>query len=163
VWFSFFRKCTWVRLLPKHLTSTSFTFLQSLTQLTLAASPQRNSSSPELLFPSAQVRVGDPLFGRLPPLPTLRLPGLATRLTAYSLRLLVSFVSHSPRSWDLPLRSLTSREMLPCFHRNSPTCCFFHTLRKQQPLARRCESQLLGFTPRQKPLRLTAPKHSSPE
>jgi hypothetical protein len=128
--------------------SPSLAFLQSLTQLTLAASPQRCGSSHELLFPSAQVRIGDPLFGRLPPLPSFRLPGLFTRLTVYSLRFLVSFVSHSPRSWDSPLRSLTSCEVLRCLHRNGPTCRSSHALRKQQPLARRREPQLLGFTPR---------------
>jgi hypothetical protein len=42
-------------------TSTSFAFLQSLTQLILAGSPQRSSSSPGLPFPSAQVRIEGPL------------------------------------------------------------------------------------------------------
>jgi hypothetical protein len=145
------------------LPSASFTFLQSLTQLILAASPQRRGSSHELWFPSAQVRIEGPLVDRLPPLPTFRLPGLATRLTISSLRFLVSFVSHSPRSWDSPLRSLTSRQVSRCSHRNGPTCCSSHTLREQQPLARRCEPQLLGFVPRGKPLSLTVPKHGHSE
>ena len=39
--------------------------------------------------------------------PSFRLQGLATLLTAYSPRTLVSFVSCSQHPWDLPLRSLT--------------------------------------------------------
>jgi hypothetical protein len=47
------------------------------------------------------------VFGGLPPPPSGRLQGLITLLTVFALRLLVSFVSHSPRSWDFPLRSFT--------------------------------------------------------
>jgi len=39
---------------------------------------------------------------------TFRLQGLVTLLTAYSLRSRAGFVSHRPRSWDLPFGAFSS-------------------------------------------------------
>jgi hypothetical protein len=101
---------------------TSSAFLQSLTQQILAWSPQWPGSSHGLLVPPAQVSIEGPLSGKVPRLPTFRLQGLASLLTVSSLRSLVSFVAHSPRSWDFPLRSYRSRQVRWCFHPRLPTC-----------------------------------------
>jgi len=42
---------------------------------------------------------------------TFRLQGLATLLTAYSLRNRAGFVSHRQRSWDLPFGAFSSRKV----------------------------------------------------
>jgi hypothetical protein len=66
--------------------SSSFAFLQSLVQSTLAAPPQRSGSSHGLCFPSARPNIEGPLVVGLPdPLP-FRLQGLVTLLAVFSLR-----------------------------------------------------------------------------
>jgi hypothetical protein len=89
-------------------TPTSFIFLQSITQQVLAAQPQQ--AAPLLGFRSLQHKSESLVhfMASSPHSPTFRLQGLVTLLTVSSQGLLVSFVSHLPRSWDSPLRSFAS-------------------------------------------------------
>jgi hypothetical protein len=100
--------------------SASCVFLQSVTQLNLADRPQPISSSHELSVPSAHVRIEDPPVRGLCMPATFRLQGLATLLTAFSLRSLAGFFSNRQRSWDSPLRSLTSRQVSGTFPPGTP-------------------------------------------
>jgi len=102
LWFSFSGVCRSRFQLPGKNLSASSAFLQSLTQLTLADRPQPVSSSRGLLFPSAQVRIEGPLHRGFCLPATFRLQGLATLLTACSLRSPAGSVSHRQRSWDSP-------------------------------------------------------------
>lgn len=72
---------------PQTRASTSLAFLQSELPQVLAGSPQRTSSSPGLRFPAAHIRFEGPLVWQFSRLPSFRLQGLATLLTAYSLRI----------------------------------------------------------------------------
>ena len=92
--------------------------------MTLADRPQSISSSHELSVPSAHVRIEGPLHYGLYVSASFRLQGLATLLTAYSLRFPAGFVSHRQRSWDSPLRSLTSRQVFKRFRLKEPTYRF---------------------------------------
>jgi hypothetical protein len=100
---------------PVKYLSASYAFLQSVTQLNLADRPQSINSSHELSVPSAHVRIEGPPFRGLCMLATFRLQGLGTLLTVSSLRSLAGSVSNRQRSWDSPLRSLTSRQVSGTF------------------------------------------------
>jgi hypothetical protein len=52
---------------------------------------------------------------------TFRLQGLATLLTACSLRALAGFVSHRRRSWDSPFGAFSSRKVSARFRPEAPT------------------------------------------
>jgi hypothetical protein len=90
--------------------SSSFASLQSITQQNLASQPQPANSSHGLLFPSAHEESKVHLTRASQPA-TFRLQGLATLLTAYSLRSRAGFVSHRQRSWDSPFGGSPSRKV----------------------------------------------------
>jgi hypothetical protein len=76
----------------------------------LARPPQSTGTSHGLLFPTA--RQGSEVYlMRARPPATFRLQGLATLLTAYSLRSRAGFVSHRQRSWDSPFGAFSSRKV----------------------------------------------------
>jgi hypothetical protein len=58
---------------------------------------------------------GGLLNASLPFLATFRLQGLATLLTAYSLRARAGFLSHRQRSWDSPFGAFPSRKVTAAF------------------------------------------------
>jgi hypothetical protein len=100
--------------------SSSFAFLQSLVQSTLADPPQRVSSSPGLWFPSAHSGVEGPLVVGLPDPLRFRLQGLVTLLTACSLRSLADLFSDRQRSWDLPFGVIPSTGVLAVTGEDGP-------------------------------------------
>jgi hypothetical protein len=96
------------------LLSSSFSFLESVTQQHLPDPPQRIRPSHGLLLPKAHA--GSKIhFTRVCPPATVRLQGLVTLLTAYSLRSLAGFVSHRQRSWDSPFGGFPSRKVSTAF------------------------------------------------
>jgi hypothetical protein len=133
--------------LPIKYLSASFAFLQSITQLTLADRPQSVSSSHELLVPSAHVRIEGPPHRRLYVSATFRLQGLITLLTACSLRSLAGFVSHRQRSWDSPLRSLTSQQVFKRFRLKEPTYRFTCRCSPRQGVGPAQRAPVPGFCP----------------
>jgi hypothetical protein len=82
--------------------SSSSAFLQSITQLTLADRPQPVSSSHGLSAPSALAGIEGPPVRGFASSASLRLQGLVTLLTAYSLRNLGGSVSRRQHSWGSP-------------------------------------------------------------
>jgi hypothetical protein len=86
--------------------SSSFVFLQSFRQSTLAVRPQPVGSSLGLLFPSALAGIEGPLFVSVPHLLPFRLQGFATLLAGCSLRSLVDPFSDRQRSWDSPFGAI---------------------------------------------------------
>jgi hypothetical protein len=91
-------------------------------------------------------------LGKLPPLPTFHLQGLATLLVVSSLRFLVSLVSYSPRSWDSPLRSTTWERGSATFPSHGTHMPFARaSYATNMTVARRHTPRLLGFDPRPKP------------
>ena len=89
---------------------------------------------------------------RIPHLRLLRLQGLVTLLTLYSLRTPVSFVSHSQRSWDSPFGASPFLEVLRRFHRNAPTYCSVSFLPEELLLQAVLLNAVPGFSPSQKAL-----------
>jgi hypothetical protein len=99
----------------QHTLSSSFAFLQSVTQHSLARRPQPTSSSLGLLLPTA---LEDPEVHwpqTLPTSATFRLQGLVTLWAAYSFRARAGFVSHRRRSWDSPFGAFASRKVSATF------------------------------------------------
>jgi hypothetical protein len=95
--------------------SSSFAFLQSLTQHSLARRPQPTSSSLGLLLPTA---LEDPEVHwpqTLPTSATFRLQGLVTLWAAYSFRARAGFISRRRRSWDSPFGAFASRKVSAAF------------------------------------------------
>jgi hypothetical protein len=115
--------------------------------LTLADRPKSVSSSHELLFPTAHVRIEGPLIRGLYLPATVRLQGLGTLLTAYSLRSLAGSVSHRQRSWDSPLRSLTSRQVFRRFRQNAPTYRFACRCSPRRSIGPAQQDPVPGFCP----------------
>jgi hypothetical protein len=79
---------------------------------------------------------------------TFRLQGLATLLAAYSLRSRAGFVSHRPRSWDLPFGAFSSWKVTGRFRLSRTHIPFT----RRYTHAPRCkgrldEPQFLGFDP----------------
>jgi hypothetical protein len=95
--------------------SSSFAFLQSLTQRTLARQPQPASTSHGLSLPTALEGPEVHLPRALPTPATFRLQGLLTLLAAFSFRARASFISHRRRSWDLPFGAFASRKVSAAF------------------------------------------------
>jgi len=95
---------------PVRTLSSSFAFLQSITQSNLAGRPRPTSSSHGLLFPTAHQGSKVHLPQVCQPA-TFRLRGLATLLTVYSLRSRVGLFSCRQRSWDSPFGAFSSREV----------------------------------------------------
>jgi len=77
------------------------------------------NNSRGLLFPTAHQGSDVHLLRVLPRLATLRLQGLATLLTLYSVRTRAGFVSHRQRSWDSPFGAFSSRKVAAAFPRRS--------------------------------------------
>jgi hypothetical protein len=79
------------------------------------ANPSRPAAARQLLswapVPFSTRGLGDPLAAGFPGPATFRLQGLATLLTAYSLRAPAGFVSHRQRSWDSPFGAFPSRKV----------------------------------------------------
>jgi hypothetical protein len=71
-------------------------------------------SSHGLPLPSA-LKESEVHFTRVRPPATVRLQGLATLLTAYSLESRAGFVSHRQRSWDSPFGEFPSRKVSTAF------------------------------------------------
>jgi hypothetical protein len=85
---------------------------------------------------------------------TLRLQGLATLLTVYSLRCRAGFVSHRQRSWDLPFGAFSSGKVTGRFRLGRTHIPFT----RRYTLAPRCRGRLdkprfLGFDPSESPWR----------
>ncbi len=84
----------------------------------------------------------------------LRLQGLATLLTPYSLWLRAGFISHRRRSWDSPFGAFPSRKGTQAVSDPSQPTCRSNLrvlpLPKQQ--AGLAEPRLLGFNPSESPL-----------
>lgn len=78
---------------------------------------------------------------------TFRLQGLATLVTAYSLRSRAGSVSHRLRSWDSPFGASSSRKVSARFRTEEPTyrCSCRYTLRHAQ--GRLDRPRFLGFSP----------------
>jgi hypothetical protein len=98
----------------RQVLSSSFTFLESVTQQHLPDPSQRIKSSHGLLLPTAHTGSKIHLTRARPPA-TVRLQGLVTLLTAYSLRSLAGFVSHRQRSWDSPFGGFPSQKVSAAF------------------------------------------------
>jgi len=95
--------------------SSSFAFLQSFAQHSLACRPQPTSSSLGLLLPTA-LEDSEVHWPRTLPTPaTFRLQGLVTLWAAYSFRARAGFVSHRRRSWDSPFGAFASRKVSATF------------------------------------------------
>jgi len=81
-------------------------------------------------------------------LATFRLQGLITLLAVYSLRSRAGFVSHRPRSWDLPFGAFSSWKVTGRFRLGRTHILFT----RRYTLAPRCRGRLdkpqfLGFDP----------------
>jgi hypothetical protein len=83
---------------------------KSMPRSNLAHRPQSTGTSHGLRFPTAH-EGSEVHFTRARPPATFRLQGLATLLTAYSLRSRAGFVSHRQRSWDSPFGAFSSRKV----------------------------------------------------
>jgi len=100
--------------MPSSALSSSFTFLQSLTQPNLAGRPQPVSPSRGLLVPTAHEgsKVHCPQVCQPA---SFRLQGLATLLTVYSLQSRAGLFSYRQRSWDSPFGAFSSRKVPGAF------------------------------------------------
>jgi hypothetical protein len=76
------------------------------------------------LVPSAHIRIEGPPGVSSDEPNTFRLQGLVTLLTAYALRFPVGCFSNRQRSWDSPLRSLTTHQGSRRFRLDEPTYRF---------------------------------------
>jgi hypothetical protein len=105
------------------------------------ANPSRPAATRQLLswtsVPFSTSGLGDPLDAGFPGPATFRLQGLATLLTAYSLRARAGFLSHRQRSWDSPFGAFPSRKVsgaLPPGSTHLPFPLPAHRLPRQQAL-----------------------------
>jgi len=92
------------------VSSSGFAFLQSIAQHDLVCRPGPADSSLGLSLPTALQGTEVHFRGFASPA-TFRLQGLATLLTAYSLRAHAGSVSHRRRSWDSPFGAFPSRKV----------------------------------------------------
>jgi len=85
---------------------------------------------------------------------TFRLQGLATLLTAYSLRTRAGFVSHRQRSWDSPFGAFSSREGFRCVSaRRHPLTVSPTVIPSAEARGRHGRPRFLGFYPSGNPWR----------
>jgi hypothetical protein len=132
--------------------SSSFAFLQSLTQRNLARRPQPTSSSLGLLVPTALGGSEVHLPQALPTPATFRLQGLATLLAAYSFRARAGFISHRRRSWDSPFGAFASRKVPVAFPHGRTHVPFNPpVLPSPKALGRPRGPRFLGFCPSESP------------
>jgi len=88
----------------------------------------------------------------LPRPATLRLQGLATLLTPYSLRARAGFVSHRRRSWDSPFGASSSRKVAIAFPRwSDPRAVSPVGYPAAEAVGRPNGPRLLGFDPSASP------------
>ena len=82
----------------------------------------------------------------------LRLQGLVTLLTAYSLRNLVGSVSHRQHSWDSPFGAFSPARVPTCFHAESTHLPFHLSLFPNAEAPDRPDKpRLLGLDPARRP------------
>jgi len=97
--------------------------------------------------PSAHIRIEGPLgVGSHEPT-TFRLQGLATLLTVYALRFPVGCFSNRQRSWDSPLRSLTTHQGSSRFRLNEPTYRFSCRCSHRRSYGPAQQAAVPGFRP----------------
>jgi hypothetical protein len=129
------------------LTSTTSAFLQSIALV----EPSQPAAAARLLsWTSRSLRHKSDSkvhsFGRVPRLPPFRLQGLATLLTACSLRTLAGLISCPPRPWDSPFGAFLTQGTV-AFPTQLAHMLFFLPLipTSGNSSARRSKPQLLGF------------------
>jgi len=144
----FLRRAALMTLSLQCTLSASFAFLQSLAQHGLVRQPKPADTSHGLCFPSALEGPEIHMPRALPGPATLRLQGLATLLTLYSLRARAGFVSHRRRSWDSPFGASSSRKVAGAFPRRSdPRAVSPVGYPAAEAVGRPNGPRLLGFDP----------------
>jgi len=115
-----------------------------------ATAPSRSTTVIRLLSwtsaPFSTFRIEGPLHAGFCLPATFRLQGLATLLTAFSLRSLAGFVSHRQRSWDSPFGAFSSRKVSRRFRLKAPTYRFSRDCARRRsgmPASRAAVSGLL--------------------